>query len=87
MWKPGPGAKEVYKSPGHKEDWFEGIRTGKKTIMNIEAAVGVANLTVLGNLALLLGRKLTWDQQKQEIVGDEQARRLMGRPQRHPYHL
>jgi predicted dehydrogenase len=87
VWKPGPGAQEVYKSPGHKEDWFEGIRTGKKTIMNIEAAVGVANLTVLGNLALLLGRKLTWDQQKQEIVGDEQARRMMSRPQRHPYHL
>ena len=55
--------------------------------MNIEAAVGVANLTILGNLALLLGRKLTWDQARQEIVGDEQARRMMGRPQRHPYHL
>jgi hypothetical protein len=35
----------------------------------------------------MLGRKLEWDQQKQEIVGDERARRLMGRPQRHPYHL
>ena len=69
------------------EDWFEGIRTGKQTIMNIDAAVGVANLTILGNLALLLGRKLTWDQQKQELVGDDQARRLMTRPQRHPYHL
>jgi hypothetical protein len=87
QWQPGPGAKEVYKSPGHKEDWFKGIRTGERTIMNIEAAVGVANLTILGNLALLLGRPLTWNQEKQEIVGDEQARRLMGRAQRHPYHL
>ena len=55
--------------------------------MNIEAAVGVANLCVLGNLSYILGRKLEWDQAKQEIVGDEQARRMMGRPQRHPYHL
>lgn len=86
-FEPGPGGVEVYKSPGHYEDWFLGIKTGKKTIMNIEAAVATANLCVLGNLSLILGRKLNWDPVKKEIVGDEQARRLMSRPQRHPYHL
>lgn len=86
-YKPGPGGVDVYKSPGHYEDWFIGIKTGKKTIMNIEAAVATANLCVLGNLSLILGRKLTWDPVKKEIVGDEQARRLMSRPQRYPYHL
>jgi predicted dehydrogenase len=88
-WEPPAGAKDVYKSPqfNHHLDWFEGIRTGKKTIMNIEAAVGVANLCVLGNISFMLGRPLKWDQAKMEIVGDEQARRLMGRPQRNPYHL
>jgi predicted dehydrogenase len=86
-WTPPQGAVDVRKSPGHKEDWFEGIRTGAQTIMNIEAAVGVSNLCNLGNLAFMLGRKLEWDQSKGEIVGDEEARRLMGRPQRHPYHL
>jgi len=55
--------------------------------MNIAAGVGVANLCVLGNLSFILGRKLHWDQAKQEIVGDEQARRLMARPQRFPYYL
>jgi predicted dehydrogenase len=85
-WEPPSGAIDVYKSPGHKEDWFNGIRTGEKTIMNIEAAVGVANLCVLGNLSFILGRKLHWDQEKKEIVGDEHARRMMSRPQRHPYH-
>jgi len=86
-WKPPAGAKEVYKSPGHFEDWFDCIRTGKKPITNIEAGVGVANLTILGNLAYVLGRPIQWDQAKMEIVGDEEARRLMSRPQRHPYHL
>ncbi|MBA7653077.1 hypothetical protein ES703_60919 [subsurface metagenome] len=86
-WVPPAGAKDVYKSPGHMEDWFKGIKTGAKTIMNIEAAVGAANLCILGNLSYILGRKLKWDQAKQEIVGDEQARRMMSRPQRHPYHL
>lgn len=69
------------------EDWLLGIKTGRKTIMNIEAGVGVANLTILGNLAYLLGRPLEWDEAKMEILGDDEARRLMSRPQRHPYHL
>ena len=86
-WRPPANFTDVYESPGHMEDWFKGIRTGEKTIMNIAAGAGVANLTVLGNLAFQLGRPLTWDQAKQEVVGDEQARRMMGRPQRHPYHL
>jgi predicted dehydrogenase len=86
-WKPSPGFTDVYKSPGHMQDWFRGIKTGKDTIMNVEAGVGVANLCVLGNLSYLLGRKLQWDQQKQAIVGDDEAARLMSRPQRHPYHL
>jgi predicted dehydrogenase len=86
-WEPGPDAVDVYRSPGHKEDWFEGIKTGKKTIMNVEAGVDVAILTVLGNLSFLLGRKLNWDHQQRRIVGDPQAERLMGRPQRYPYVL
>ncbi|MBL7146097.1 MAG: hypothetical protein ISS76_17805, partial [Phycisphaerae bacterium] len=87
QWELPAGAKDVYQSPGHKEDWFNGIKTGTKTIMNIDAAVGVANLCVLGNLSFILGRKLEWDQAKQEIVNDPQAKRMMYRPQRHPYHL
>lgn len=87
QWEPPPGAKEVYRSPGHMEDWFQGIRTGKPTIMNIEAGVGVANLCILGNLSLILGRKLQWDQATQQIVGDDQAQRLMSTPQRWPYCL
>jgi predicted dehydrogenase len=86
-WAPPPGAKDVYQSPGHMEDWFRGIRTGAKTIMNIEAGVGVANLCILGNLSFILGRKLHWDQAQQQIVGDQQAQRMMSVPQRHPYHL
>jgi len=86
-WVPPAGAKDVRKSPGHYEDWFEGIKTGKPTIMNIEAAVGVSNLCNLGNLAFILGRKIQWDQARQEIINDEHARRMMGRPQRYPYHL
>jgi hypothetical protein len=55
--------------------------------MDIEWGAGVANLCILGNLSYMLGRKLTWDHEKWQIVGDDEAQRLAGRPQRHPYHL
>jgi len=86
-WELPAGGKDVYKSPGHMADWFVGIKTGKKCIMDIEWGAGVANLTILGNLSFILKRKLQWDQAKQEIVGDDEAQRMMSRPQRYPYHL
>jgi predicted dehydrogenase len=86
-WTPGPGAREVHASPGfdHFEDWFDAIRNRREPVMNIEAGVAAAYLTVLANLSLILGRKLTWDPVKHEIVGDAAARRMMSRPQRYPY--
>jgi predicted dehydrogenase len=88
-WVPPAGEPEtlVYRSPGHYEDWFEGIKTGERILMNVEAAVAVANLCNLGNLAFMLERKLEWDRTKGEIVGDDEARRLLGRPQRFPFSL
>ena len=88
-WKPGPGALDVHKSPNHDhhQDWLQAIKTGEKPVMHIEAGAAVAYLTILGNLSLLLGRKLNWDPVQQEIVGDEEAFRLMRRPQRYPYVL
>lgn len=86
-WTPPPGAKDVHASPNfdHIDDWIEAIRKQREPVMNIEAGVAAAYLTVLGNLSLILGRKLTWDPVKRQIVGDEAARRMMSRPQRYPY--
>lgn len=83
------GGVDVHASPhhNHHEDWFEGIKTGRKTVMNIEGGVATAFLTILGNLSLVLGRELKWDPVKREIVGDAQAHRMMSRPQRYPYCL
>lgn len=81
------GGVEVYKSPGHMQDWINAIKTGGTPIMNIQAGVATANLCILGNIAYILRRKIHWDPVKREIVGDDEAQRMMSRPQRHPYHL
>ncbi len=71
----------------HKEDWLQAIKTGKKPCMDIEVGHRVANMNNLGNLSYLLGRPLDWDGAKEQIIDDPLANRMLGRPQRHPYHL
>jgi hypothetical protein len=37
------------------------------------------------NIAMLLGRKLRWDPQKEDFIDDADASALMSRRQREPY--
>ena len=39
----------------------------------------------MANIAMLLGRKVKWDPQKQEFIGDDEANQLTRRKQREPY--
>ena len=90
-----PGAREVYRTDeyedfnmNHKADWFKAIREGHlRPAVDIEIAHRTATLCNLGNLSLILGRKLVWNGDKQEVLGDEEANRMLSRPQRHPYCL
>ena len=90
-----PGGKEVYRTNeyedfnmNHKADWFKSIREGHlRPAVDIEIAHRTATLCNLGNISLVLGRKLVWDGARQEVIGDAQANRLLSRPQRHPYCL
>ena len=41
----------------------------------------------LANIAIRVGRKIQYDPVKEEIVGDEEANRLVYQPMRAPWHL
>ena len=41
----------------------------------------------LGNIAMLLKRKLRWDPAKEQFVGDDEANRMLDRPMRAPWQL
>jgi hypothetical protein len=42
---------------------------------------------LLGEIAMLTGRKIKWDPDKEEIIGDSQASALLGRSYREPWTL
>jgi predicted dehydrogenase len=70
----------------HMGEWLKSITTaGHMPNVDIEIAHRTATLCILGNLSYQLGRKLQWDGVQQQVVGDAQANRLLGNPQRHPY--
>jgi hypothetical protein len=65
----------------------EAIRTRQRAGGHAEAAHRTATLFHLTNIAYRTGRKLRYDPVKEEIIGDEEANRLVYQPMRAPWRL
>ena len=65
----------------------EAIRTRKPTGSNAERSQRVATIYHLANVAFRCGRPLKFDPDKEEIIGDEEANRLVYQPMRAPWRL
>jgi predicted dehydrogenase len=81
------GGVEVFRSPGHAENFFDCIKTREKPIMHIEAGVRVAHLCILGNLSYAVGRKFEWDPVNERVMNDDEVNRLLSRPGRGQWNL
>jgi myo-inositol 2-dehydrogenase/D-chiro-inositol 1-dehydrogenase len=80
-----PDAPRMY---GHGADGFEeAVKLRKQCGGNAEAAHRCATLLHLSNIAIRLGRKLHWDPETEQFVGDEEANRLVDIPMRAPWSL
>jgi len=66
-------------------DFLEAIAQRRRPVCDIEIAHRSTNMSLLGMLALKLGRSIQWDGQREEVVGDEEANRLLARPYRKPW--
>jgi len=64
---------------------LEAIETRGKPVSDIEEGYISATSCILANIALQLGRTLTFDPVKGLVVGDEEANRLLRRPYRKPW--
>ncbi len=89
LWneKIGPGEMRLYESRDHQQNFLDCVKTRKKTITPIEVAYRSISVGHLGEIAMLLGRKVQWDPDKQVFVNDEAANRMLSRPMRAPWHL
>lgn len=65
----------------------EAVKTRGQAGGHAEAAHRCATLLHLANLAIRTGRKIQYDPVQEQVIGDEEANRLVNQPMRAPWHL
>ena len=63
------------------------IKTRQKPVADVEIGHRSISVCHLINIAREVGRKIKWDPEQEQIVGDEEANRLLSRPRRKGYEL
>jgi hypothetical protein len=84
----GPNETRLYRvATSHLVHWLDCIRTRREPSASVETGHRTATVCHLGNLAMVLGRRLRWDPVREEFPGDDEANRLARRPYRSPWTL
>jgi predicted dehydrogenase len=83
----GPNEIHLYQSNNHHRNFLDCIKTRRETITPAEIAHRSLTPALLGEISMLVGRKLRWDPDKEVIIGDEEASKMLSRPMRSPWHL
>lgn len=74
-------------SDDHHDNFFASMRSRQRPIADVELGHRTTTVCNLGQIAMVLGRRLQWDPAREEFVGDEMANRLRGRAMRAPWSL
>jgi predicted dehydrogenase len=69
----------------HQLDFLRAIASRGKPVADIEQGYISTASCILANMSMKLGRSLKWDASRQQVVGDDEANRLLRRPYRGPY--
>ncbi len=82
-----PDEMHLYNSNDHKQNFLDCIKSRKDTICTAEIGHRSASVCHLGNIAMLLGRKLKWDPKKERFINDSAANNMLTRSLRAPWRL
>ena len=67
------------------QNFLAAIDSRGKPVADIEQGYISTASCILANNSMKLGRELTWDARKQEVVNDSEANQLLRRPYRQPW--
>ncbi len=74
-------------STNHYANFLESVKSRQPTITPVETAHHSAIPGHLGLISMLVGRRIKWDAQKEQIPDDAEASKLLGRPYRPPWKM
>jgi predicted dehydrogenase len=69
----------------HARNFLDCVKSRKEPVSDLQSGHEIATACHLSNLSLRTGRKLVWDAEKEEIVGDREANAMLVRPYRAPW--
>ena len=78
-------ALRLYVSHDHMGNLIDCIKTRQQPICNIDIGHRSVTACHLVNISMRIQRKITWDPTAEQIVGDDEAKGMLSRPQRPPY--
>jgi len=82
-----PDEIHLYESNNHYRNFVDCVISRRRTAAPVEVAHRSITPAHLGQIAMILGRKLTWDPDKEEFVADERANALRRRAYRAPWRI
>jgi predicted dehydrogenase len=71
----------------HMGNFFDCIQTRRAPISDVASQHRSVSTCHLANISMRLGRKLRWDPEQEQFVGDAEANRWLRREQRKPYQI
>ena len=77
----------LYETPGHWRNFLDCVKSRQPTVTPVETAHHSAIPGHLALIAMTLNRSIKWDPAKEEILGDAEASKLLGREYRGPWKL
>jgi len=83
----GPNEIRLYVSNDHKQNFLDCVKSRELTICPVEVGHRSVSVGLLGEIAMLTGRKIKWNPEKEEIIDDPEASALLGRSYREPWIL
>lgn len=80
-----PPAPTIPSSPGHDREFLDAIKTREQPSCNFDYHLPIAVSIDLAHIALKIGRKVYWDAEKGQIIGDKEANALVNPVYRKPW--
>jgi predicted dehydrogenase len=81
----GENETRLYKSPEQHGNWLDCIKSRQQTVAPIEVAHRSTSACLLHHIAMKLKRKVYWNPMKERFINDDEANKMLSRPQRYPY--
>lgn len=82
-----PDELHLYTAPNEHRNFLDCVKSRRPCYAPAEVGHRTITIAHIGNIAMLLGRKLRWDPGREQFLDDPEANRMLDRPRRDPWQL